>query len=208
MDTDNLGPDNKKKAAEYGYTDIVTVPPPPCPTLELNQQDQMAVIANMICHQNKEKGSQAIWACPGPDQKKIEDGIRFRETVGCEKLFVEAAYGQDNTAQQAKIQEQRLTGLQIKRIATGKVTNPGTKSEQYEVEVWACPAVQTMMPQLLPYPAALPPQAATPPPSVPSTSATPMPDAPTPKPDLLPVAAGAGLIAIIAAVGSALLGGK
>lgn len=207
LDNDPMLEAQKAKAANYGYTDIQATSLPPCPPPDPNATGWAALIPFMTpwCdgivsytadRPTPPKPTGAVWACPGPDQANIEKKRREDATAGCEKLFTEARiYGQESIEQQARIKQEKASGRIVRRVITGKVTNPTTKSEEWETEVWSCPpklqAIET------------PPQA--PPGAMPS-----MPVAPVepPKADLLPVAAGAGVVALLAAVGASLFGGK
>lgn len=169
-------------AREYGYTDIREVELPPCdvaPGFE-NSWEQ---VLDPSCIAGYGSPSKAIWACPGPDHERIVQDNKARATEGCEFLFLNNTRYNALSDENNRVNAAISAGRRVVRVYTGKTLNAGTKSELQETEVWSCPRFNAV---------------SAPPVSGGNERVAPLPLAP--KADLVPVVAGAGVVAIIAAV--------
>jgi hypothetical protein len=114
---------------------------------------------------------------------------------------------------QVKVEQAKASGLQIIEKSSSRPRSsfapPGTVTTADMVpgtELWACPATYQPAPTLIqckPGSMDCGPGTAQPPPATPgqaSPPVQPLPLAPSDKPDLVPVAAGAGVVAILAAL--------
>lgn len=183
---------NLARAHQYGYTEPHEVELPVCDLpVEASVWEQFQ---KPWCVTGPNMAQKAVWACPGPDYERLQEEVRAKATQGCEKLFISQGYFLDPPEQQTKIQEELAAGRRLVRVATGNVLNVGTKSEVSEAEIWSCPRFNVAPTPTGPSgAAAAPPQ---------------LPLAPVVKPDLVPVAAGAGVVAILAAIIGGAFGGK
>lgn len=185
---------NLANARAHGFTEIQETEVPPC-DLAADASPWERMLRPGCGTSTFEK---AVWACPGPDYERLTAEAKAAATQGCEFLFVSEGY-LDPQEKQDQIQAEIAAGNKVKRVFTGVVLNPGTKSQQNEAEIWVCRRLSNVLPPPTGPASKYEPQ---------ETPPQPLPLSPEAKPDLVPVAAGAGVVAILAALIGGAFGGK